>query len=85
MVGELAREDLTVADHHDLDAEVAGSQHGAFNGRFGGEIAAHRVKRDFHGRTPPRLFLYLGELAAAVGSTMTADAMRHDGLAARRA
>src|ERR1019366_8438202 len=67
------------------DAEVAGCQDGALNGRLGSEITAHRVERDFHGRTPPRLFLYLGELAAAVGAAMAADTMRHHGLAAGRA
>jgi hypothetical protein len=85
VIGEFVREDFAVAHHHDFDAEVAGGQDGALNSRLRGEIAPHRVKRDFHGRTPPRLFLYLGELAPAVGAAMAADAMRHDGLAARRA
>jgi hypothetical protein len=79
------REDLAVAHHHDLDTEVAGSLDGALNGRLGGEITPHRVERDFHGRTPRALFLYFGELTAAVGAAMAADAMRHHGLAARRA
>ena len=85
VVGEFMRKDLAVAHHHDLDTEVAGRQDGALNGRLGGEITPHRVERDFHGRTPRALFLYLGQLAAAVGATMAADAMRHHGLAARRA
>src|ERR1700722_2215048 len=85
VVGKLTREDLAVAYHHDLDTEVAGCQDGALNSRLRGEITPHRVERDLHGRTPPRLFLDLGQLAATVGSTMAADAMRHHGLAARRA
>jgi hypothetical protein len=43
VVGDFAREDLPVAYQYDLDAEVAGGQNGAFNGRLRGEITPHRV------------------------------------------
>ena len=85
MVGEFAREDLPVAHQYNFYPEVAGGQDGAFNGRLWGEITPHRVERDFHGAYPVRLFLYLGELASAIGAAVAADAMRHHRLAARRA
>ncbi len=52
VVGKLMREDLAVANHHDLDTEVASSQHSALNGCLGGEITPHRVERDFHDNAP---------------------------------
>ena len=53
MLAQLQRDRLAVADQHNLDSEIAGSQYGPFNDRFGREIAAHRVESDFHGRAGP--------------------------------
>ena len=59
--------------------------HRALDGRLGGEVTPHRVKRDSHAPLPRRLFRDLCELPSAVGAAVMAHAMRHRGLAALRA
>ena len=49
---EFAFDDVLEADQHDLEAEIARRRHRAFHGGFGGEIAPHRVERDFQSTTP---------------------------------
>jgi len=81
---EFAFDHTAITDQYDFDSEVACRQDRSLDRGLGGEIAAHRVQRNFHGRPLTRLLLGRRQFTTAISAAVPAHTMRQGGFTALR-